>query len=593
MRLRLRAAVLLAALGLLQAAQLRAAPGEPVQTWPAGTFAVLCYHDVRDQLRERPDLYTVETRELTQQFAWLRAQGYHVISIEQVIASRREHRPLPDRAVVLSFDDGLQSVYTRAFPLLEAFHYPAVVGLVGAWLGEPAAGEAAVQFPDDTLSRADFLSAEQILEMRRSGLIEFASHSYALHVGAVANPQGNLEPAAAVRLYNAASKRYENGAVYRERIRRDLARSSDVVLGLSGERPRIIVWPYGDHNRATDAIAQELGMPTGFTLEVGLNTPDIPLSRLRRTLITYDFTIADLARVLEEPPRAEALRALRIDLDDVYDADPTRQEENLSRLLDRVKAMGINTVFLQVSADPGHSGVPSALYFPNRRLPVRADLFNRVAWQLRTRTGVAVYARLPLIGFDLPGGARPHSPLDPAAQAAVRDIYEDLSTYGAFQGLVFADGARGDESDQAGAAALAAAIGDEVRADHDDVRIARDLSSDEAAAAAPAFTRKLADALAAYDYVVLGGGESALERLFGEAAVKPAAVAKLVFELRRTDRSAPGEPTGDRLLAAELDRLRGVGARNFGYYPDDFRNGRPALEAIRPAMSLRAFPGSD
>jgi poly-beta-1,6-N-acetyl-D-glucosamine N-deacetylase len=602
MRSRLRSRLLFAALGLLQAAGLSAAPvappparGEPALAWPADTFAMLCYHDVRDQLRERPDLYTVETRELTRQFAWLRAQGYHVVSIEEVIAARREHRRLPDRAVVLSFDDGLQSVYTRAFPLLEAFNYPAVVGLVGAWLAPAAAGEGPVQFPDETLSRADFLRPEQILEMRRSGLIEFASHSYAMHVGAVANPQGNLEPAAAVRLYDAARGGYESDADYRERIRRDLARSSDEVLSLSGARPRIIVWPYGDHNRATDAIARDLGMPIGFTLEVGLNTPDIPLSRLRRTLVTYDFTTADLARVLQEAPRLEPLRMLRIDLDDVYDADANRQEANLSRLLDRVKAMGINTVFLQASADPGHTGAATALYFPNRRLPVRADLLNRVAWQLRTRTGVAVYARLPLLAFDLPGGARRLSPLDPGAQQAVRDMYEDLATFGAFQGLAFGNDATGAEFDQAGAAALAAEVGELVRSDHDDLRIARDLPSADAggAEARAAFAHRFGEALAGYDYVVLGGDESALGHSLAAVAAEPGALAKAVFELRRAVPPAPGEPAVDRSFGAALERLRSAGARNIGYYPDDFRNGRPALEAIRPAMSLRAFPGSD
>lgn len=581
----------------------QAAPAMPA--WPAGSFAVLCYHDVRDALRERPDLYTVETRQMTQQFAWLRVQGYHVISIDEVIASRREHRPLPDRAVVLSFDDGLQSVYTRAFPLLEAFNYPAVVGLVGAWLGDPAPGEAPVAYPDDKLSRADFLRPEQILEMRHSGLIEFASHSFALHVGVIANPQGNLEPAAAVRLYDPSRGAYEDAAAYRERIRRDIAKSSDDVLRLSGSRPRIIVWPYGDHNHLSDRVAEELGMPTGFTLEVGLNTPDIPLSRLRRTLVTYDFTTAELARVLEEAPRTEPLRSLRIELDDVYDADSGRQEANLSRLLDRVKAMGINAVFLQASADPAHTGMATALYFPNRRLPMRADLFNRVAWQLRTRTGVAVYARLPLLGFDLPqGGARPLSPDDSAAREAARDIYEDLATYGAFQGLEFAEDAlltdpavRSHRRQFRSLTDFSLEISRLVKADHDSLRTARNLLVDGRGRAAQQTALEagedLREAQAAYDYVVLTGADRPLAKSLPEAAAAPGGLAKTVFELRSIDPQERDRPLSGSKLAAQLDRLRRAGARNLGYGPDDFRNGVPALEAIRPAMSLKAFPGSD
>ena len=593
-----------ALLGLLHAAAVWRAPALAAQAWPADSFAVLCYHDVRDALRERPDLYTIETGQLTQQFAWLRAQGYHVISVDEVIASRREHRPLPDRAVVLSFDDGLRSVYTRAFPLLEAFNYPAVVGLVGAWLGEPAPGAGPVAYPDDKLSRADFLRPEQILEMRHSGLIEFASHSFAMHAGVIANPQGNLEPAAAVRLYDPTRGVYEDATSYRERIRRDIAKSSDDILRLSGSRPRIIVWPYGDHNHVSDRVAEELGMPTGFTLEVGLNTPDIPLSRLRRALVTYDFTTAELARVLEEAPRIEPLRALRIDLDDVYDADPVRQETNLSRLLDRVKAMGVNAVFLQASADPERTGTATALYFPNRRLPMRADLFNRVAWQLRTRTGVAVYARLALLGFGpAQGRARRLSPDDSAAREAVRDIYEDLATYGAFQGLEFADdamladpAARSDRRYFRYLTDFSLELSQLVKADHDNLRTARNLFADdgrESPQAASVAGEDLREALAAYDYVVLTGADRWLAKSLLEAAAAPGGLAKTVFELRSIDPQERNRPLSGSKLAARLDRLRRAGARNLAYTPDDFRNDLPALEAMRPAMSLKAFPGSD
>src|SRR3546814_20361995 len=63
--------------------------------------------------------------------------------------------------------------------------------------------------------------------------------------------------------------------------------------------------------------------------------------------------------------------------------------------------MGVNTVFLQAFADPEGEGLVRSLYFPNRWLPMRADLFNRVAWQLRNRTGVRVYAWMPVPSFDL------------------------------------------------------------------------------------------------------------------------------------------------------------------------------------------------
>ena len=64
-----------------------------------------------------------------------------------------------------------------------------------------------------------------------------------------------------------------------------------------------------------------------------------------------------------------------MDLDYVYSADAGEQERNLSALLDRIQAIRPTTVYLQAYADPDGDGEADALYFPNRTLPMRADLF--------------------------------------------------------------------------------------------------------------------------------------------------------------------------------------------------------------------------
>ena len=63
--------------------------------------------------------------------------------------------------------------------------------------------------------------------------------------------------------------------------------------------------------------------------------------------------------------------------------------------------MEFTTVYLQAFSDPDGNGVADALYFPNQYLPVRDDIFGRIAWQLQTRAGVEVYAWMPVLAFDL------------------------------------------------------------------------------------------------------------------------------------------------------------------------------------------------
>ena len=60
------------------------------------------------------------------------------------------------------------------------------------------------------------------------------------------------------------------------------------------------------------------------------------------------------------------------------------------------------SVYLQAYADPKGTGVAESVYFPNRHLPMRSDLFSRAAWQLNTRANVQVYAWMPVLAFRPP-----------------------------------------------------------------------------------------------------------------------------------------------------------------------------------------------
>ena len=408
---------------------------------PRGGFIALCMHDVRDDVlggRDK-DPYAMNTRQLAALFDWMRENHWSAISVQQVLEARSGSRALPENAVLLSWDDGLESMYSKVFPLLQAYRYPGMFALETGWLttvwrGEDAAYEdegtarAAQQAADGqagapqqsanggprgdkimygrrTLGARDFVSREQIREMHASGLIEFACHTNDLHRGILSNPQGNVEPAAMVRQYLARERRYETDAEFHSRISQDLEVSSAVIEREVGVRPRAIVWPYGAVTREIEDLARKVGLPLSFGLGDGrLNVPGrSPMSFDRLILENNPAPVeveSDVADGIWPAPPIE--RAIQVDMDYLYDPDPEVTNRNLGKLLDRVKAMQVRTVYLQAFADPEGTGTPSALYFPNRVLPMRADLFNRVTWQLRTRAGVRVYAWLPMLAYRLP-----------------------------------------------------------------------------------------------------------------------------------------------------------------------------------------------
>ncbi len=400
-------------------------------TIPEGHFLALSYHDVRDDLAPGldPDPYAVSARRLAEWFDWMKRNGWQPVSFQQIVDAHEGKQPLPENAVLLTFDDGLASVYSHVFPLLQAYGYPALVALQTGWLETVWAGQditynpdtfavtavdgvamgplppGTVEYNEAPLGAEGFLSLSELREMQASGLVEFASHSHDLHRGILANPQGNVQPAAITRQYDPDTFQYEDHEAFRQRILEDLLTSSASLEAMVGIAPRAIVWPYGAHSLEVDALAAQAGMP--WSISLGSN-PVNHTQHLRfdRLLISQDPGPIEIARsALPESARRAASpqpqRVIHIDLDYVYDPDPEQTNRNLGVLLDRIQRMQVRTVYLQAFADPNGDGNADALYFPNRHLPVRADLFNRVAWQLRTRAGVRVYAWMPLLAFDL------------------------------------------------------------------------------------------------------------------------------------------------------------------------------------------------
>lgn len=75
-----------------------------------------------------PQLY-VRPSDFGRQMAWLASHRYHVVTLGHVYDSWRGDERLPRRAVVISFDDGYLSQYTRALPTLRADGWDGVLNL--------------------------------------------------------------------------------------------------------------------------------------------------------------------------------------------------------------------------------------------------------------------------------------------------------------------------------------------------------------------------------------------------------------------------------------------------------------------------------
>jgi peptidoglycan/xylan/chitin deacetylase (PgdA/CDA1 family)/glycosyltransferase involved in cell wall biosynthesis len=101
---------------------------------------ILMYHALGAS-GERASRFVVPQARFKRQMSWLQRRGYHVISLEELVACRRDHRLPPAKSIVVTLDDGYVDNVELALPVLERYGFPATVFLVSR------AGEQATWTP--------------------------------------------------------------------------------------------------------------------------------------------------------------------------------------------------------------------------------------------------------------------------------------------------------------------------------------------------------------------------------------------------------------------------------------------------------------
>ncbi len=133
----------------------------------APRIPVLMYHAVE----ENRSVVSMAPAVFAWQMRWLHDNGLRVIPLSELVQRLHTGRPLPPRALAITFDDGFASVYTCAFPILRQYGFPATVFLVPAYIG----GRNDWPGQPPSVPRRPLLTWEQISLMDCQG-IEFGAH---------------------------------------------------------------------------------------------------------------------------------------------------------------------------------------------------------------------------------------------------------------------------------------------------------------------------------------------------------------------------------------------------------------------------------
>lgn len=206
----------------------------------------------------------------------LKLLGVKVLSMSQALAALRGEAPMPERAAVLTFDDGCENFYEHALPVLQDHGYPAIVYAIAGLAGGSAQWLAADDLPTPPL-----MTYARLREIAGLG-VEVGSHALR-HIRLAEHP---VEVQRAEMLDS------------RQRLQQELGR----------EVPHVC-YPYGSHTVDTLKAAAEAGYSSGVTCQRGAATAQFDPLALPRKAISYgDNTLGFLWKLyLKDEPKGQAL----------------------------------------------------------------------------------------------------------------------------------------------------------------------------------------------------------------------------------------------------------------------------------------------
>lgn len=163
------------------------------------------------------------------QLKYLKENDFEVIEFGQAIKWWKSGKSFPDKAVILTIDDGYSSFYDNGWPLLKKYGFPATIFI-----------------QTETIGGGDYMSWQQIKEVQKAG-IEIGNHSHS-HAYFLNMPEEDRSKAFA----------------------EDVEKASQLFRKHLGEAPGGFVYPFGEYTAEMENILEEKGFDAALVQQSGV-----------------------------------------------------------------------------------------------------------------------------------------------------------------------------------------------------------------------------------------------------------------------------------------------------------------------------------
>ncbi len=191
---------------------------------------ILCYHNLNPV---KPGSMNMTPQKFESQMKWLKDHGFHFIPLQEAVEYIQGKRTsLPEKAIVLTVDDGWQSAYTYLYPIIKKYNIPTTLFI----------------YPGTISQGKNAMTWEELKELQQTGLFDIQSHT---------NTHPNFKQ----------TKRHLSASAYEKYVARELANSKKILEEKMGKPITLLAWPFGIYNTGLEEAAKNAGYTMAFTID--------------------------------------------------------------------------------------------------------------------------------------------------------------------------------------------------------------------------------------------------------------------------------------------------------------------------------------
>lgn len=223
---------------------------------------IMYHHILKDS--QKHGKFIVSPDELAADLKYLKDEGFTAILPRDLIAYKESGMPLPEKPVMLTFDDGHLSYLEYAVPLLEKYGMKALVSVVGAYTNDYT------EHPDKAVAYA-YLDWNDITNLSKSTHTEIGNHTYDLHTTARGR-QG------------CAKMKGETSEQHRKVFVSDAKKMRNLIYDYTGTHADCFTYPFGFLCEETEEEIKKMGFKMSLSCTEGVNklSRDSSLFKLKR-----------------------------------------------------------------------------------------------------------------------------------------------------------------------------------------------------------------------------------------------------------------------------------------------------------------------